>query len=148
MHATALPRLILSAALVALGACDGSDVGGNWVFTSLTKVYGAAGVAYRRPVLSPDGRKIVFASEADDASGEIYVMNADGAGLRRLTTGMDANPSWSPDGRRIAFASYRGGQAGSLVHDRERREAQAAHRSHPQRGPAFLQPLTQARTNG
>jgi Tol biopolymer transport system component len=89
-----------------------ADVGGNWVFTSLTKVYGAAGVAYRHPVLSPDGRKIVFASEIDDASGEIYVMNADGTGLRRLTTspGMDGNPSWSPDGRRIAFASYRGGQ--------------------------------------
>ena len=89
-----------------------ADVGGNWVFTSLTKVYGAAGVTYRRPVLSPDGRKIVFASEVNDPSGEIYVMNADGTGLRRLTTspGMDGNPSWSPDGRRIAFASYRGGQ--------------------------------------
>jgi TolB protein len=33
-------------------------------------------------------------------------MNADGSGLRRLTTlgGMQEEPAWSPDGRRIAFS--------------------------------------------
>jgi TolB protein len=88
--------------------------GGNWTFTGVTKVIGAAGVTYHRPVLSPDGRKIVFASQGDDPSDEIYVMNPDGTGLRRVTTspGMDGDPSWSPDGRRIAFASYRDGQLG------------------------------------
>ena len=34
--------------------------------------------------LSPDGRKIVFISERT-GSAQIYVMNADGSGLRRLT---------------------------------------------------------------
>jgi TolB protein len=86
--------------------------GGNWTFTGVTKVFGAAGVTYRRPVLSPDGRKIVFGIEDDDPAGEIYVMNADGTGLKRLTSssGVDTDPSWSPDGRRIAFASDRGGR--------------------------------------
>jgi TolB protein len=40
---------------------------------------------------------------------EIYVVNADGSGLRRLTRmrWSDEFPSWSPDGRMIAFASDR-----------------------------------------
>jgi TolB protein len=35
----------------------------------------------------------------------IYVINADGSGLRRLTDGMD--PAWSPDGAKVAFARWR-----------------------------------------
>jgi len=35
----------------------------------------------------------------------IYVINADGSGLRRLTDGMD--PAWSPDGQKVAFARWR-----------------------------------------
>jgi dipeptidyl aminopeptidase/acylaminoacyl peptidase len=37
--------------------------------------------------------------------GLLWVMNADGAGRRRLTTRPAAAPAWSPDGRSIAFAS-------------------------------------------
>ena len=38
---------------------------------------------------------------------EIYVMNADGSGSRRLThnRAFDGEPAWSPDGRKIAFQS-------------------------------------------
>jgi Tol biopolymer transport system component len=68
---------------------------------------------------SPDGRRIAFASVRDrngkrcwdqcQLFAELYVMNADGTGLKRLTRnrGHDHGPSWSPDGRRIAFASDR-----------------------------------------
>ena len=56
------------------------------------------------PAFSPDGRRIAFVSNRDQ-DNQIYVMNADGSGQRRLTRrpGNDFAPAWSPDGRRIAF---------------------------------------------
>jgi TolB protein len=64
-----------------------------------------AGVAFQiDPAWSPDGAKIAFAS-AREGSLDIYVMNADGTGTKRLTSAEagDAHPTWSPDGERIAF---------------------------------------------
>jgi Tol biopolymer transport system component len=43
--------------------------------------------------------------------GDIWVMNANGSGRRRLTRsgrGVDFDPSWSPDGRAIVFRTSRG----------------------------------------
>jgi TolB protein len=56
------------------------------------------------PAWSPDGSKIAFVSVRDDTP-EIYVMNADGSGLTRLTNNrsVDAEPNWSPDGSKIVF---------------------------------------------
>lgn len=52
---------------------------------------------------SASGRIAFYSSE------EIYVVNADGSSLSRLTDNADADryPSWSPDGSKIAFASGR-----------------------------------------
>ena len=64
------------------------------------------------PSWSPDGKRIAFQrhnTTAQPASASaIYVMNADGTRLRRLTPrSMDAsNPRWSRDGTRIAFNDY------------------------------------------
>ncbi len=57
--------------------------------------------------------KIAFDSDRD-GNREIYVMNADGTGLTRLTSGpaFDAEPAWSPDGTKIAFTSDRAGSRG------------------------------------
>ena len=63
------------------------------------------------PVYSPDGSKIAFYSARAGGLPEIYLINADGSGLSRLTLNeaADGFPAWSPDGRRIAFASERDG---------------------------------------
>jgi TolB protein len=61
---------------------------------------------------SPDGRRIAFSAIQDgDVDAEIFVMNADGSDVRRLTNNQlpDFGPSWSPDGKSIAFTSIRTG---------------------------------------
>jgi dipeptidyl aminopeptidase/acylaminoacyl peptidase len=71
-------------------------------------------------VWSPDGRQIAFARPRGRtgpgpccyaAHSDIYVMNADGSGTRKLTHNarQNAEPAWSPDGRKIAFRSTRNG---------------------------------------
>lgn len=64
------------------------------------------------PAPSPDGALIAF-ERGSDAGRDIYVMDANGSNVRRLTTepGADLDPSWSPDGRSIVFESQRDGNS-------------------------------------
>ncbi|HXD86650.1 MAG TPA: hypothetical protein VN641_09160 [Urbifossiella sp.] len=62
------------------------------------------------PAYSPDGRRIAFSSSRD-GTFDLYVMNANGSGVRRVVKldGMQMRPSWSPDGQRLAFTSNHAG---------------------------------------
>jgi dipeptidyl aminopeptidase/acylaminoacyl peptidase len=55
------------------------------------------------------GGKLVFMA---NSGGDIYIINADGSGLRRLTGGID--PALSPDGSQVAFARWIDIQRGAL----------------------------------
>jgi TolB protein len=63
------------------------------------------------PAWSPDGRTLAVALSRT-GNTQIFAVNADGSGLRRLTQGttIDTEPTYSPDGRWIYFTSDRGGQ--------------------------------------
>jgi dipeptidyl aminopeptidase/acylaminoacyl peptidase len=89
----------------------------------------ADGVGFNasEPSWSPDGTRIAFTRTISQAGNqpldeEIYVMNADGSNLVRLThnpstfvLANDLGPSWSPDGSQIVFSSHRDGQFGVHV---------------------------------
>ena len=62
------------------------------------------------PVYSPDGKRIAFGSDRD-GHFQIYIMQADGSDVRRVTNSpaADMRPAWSPDGKRLAFTSNRDG---------------------------------------
>jgi TolB protein len=64
------------------------------------------------PIWSPDGTKIAFTTNRD-GNPEIYVMNRDGTGVRRMTNhpGIDVSPTWSPTGGQLAWVSDRTGTA-------------------------------------
>jgi Tol biopolymer transport system component len=84
------------------------------------------------PAWSPDGTKIAFArpdigevvSFGDGSAGTpfyLYVMDADGTNVQRLTDGRfsDYSPAWSPDSTQIAFVRYGRKGAGLFVMNAE-----------------------------
>ena len=70
----------------------------------------------RKPRWSPDGERIAFVRYMDknqnQTSSELFIMNANGTNIQRLTDNnvRDHSLSWSPDGQRIVFTSLRSGR--------------------------------------
>ncbi|MEX1247665.1 MAG: DPP IV N-terminal domain-containing protein [Anaerolineales bacterium] len=71
-----------------------------------TQITHRAGGAWD-PVWSPDGTRILFASEVDGAP-QLFMINADGTDARQVTdfSGIRGRNDWSPDG--VTLATYRG----------------------------------------
>ena len=62
------------------------------------------------PVVSPDGRSVLFTSDAGSRF-ELYELDAATGKISRLTRVIGGNftPAYSPDGKKILFSSFRGG---------------------------------------
>jgi TolB protein len=60
--------------------------------------------------VSPDGSKVAMVL-SKSGSPNVWVCNADGTNLKRLTTGIeDSSPCWSPNGDWICFAAKKDGR--------------------------------------
>ena len=86
--------------------------GSDWEIYLLDLSNGVSYNLSRHPSddLDPRGRRmarqIAFSADRDsDAQPELYVMNADGGSVRRVSSGTGGyrNPSWSPDGAWLVF---------------------------------------------
>ena len=75
----------------------------------------SVGFTTKIPASTAASSKIVFHSERD-VNKQIYVMNADGSNLCKLSSGnsSDFNPGFSPDGSKILFLSNSGGLTNEL----------------------------------
>ena len=86
------------------------------------------------PSVSPDGQKLVFLSERDAYSIDLFLADAEtGQVLSKIYTNSDygdidaldfmvASGTWSPDGRFFAFTAYQKGRSVILVYDIETEE--------------------------
>jgi TolB protein len=73
--------------------------------TGERRVVASYGGSNFSPAASPDGSKVAMIL-SKDGRPDVYVANADGSNLKRLTTGVeDSSPCWSPDGQWICFAT-------------------------------------------
>ena len=83
----------------------------------------------REPSWSPDGGEIAFTSWRDDWNWDIYVIGADGQGLKRVTHDLayKSRPAFSPDGGRIAYMSEHEGFNHIYVVGADGRKSQEAY---------------------
>ena len=70
------------------------------------------GCASFAPTFTPDGKKILFASNKNNCDGrkfELFQINLDGSGLEQVTNfgGFTSFPEFSPDGKKLVFCSDR-----------------------------------------
>jgi dipeptidyl aminopeptidase/acylaminoacyl peptidase len=68
------------------------------------------------PIISPDGKQIIFVRQwvdekKDRYTGNLWIVDVQGQRVRELTHGTwsDSSPVWSPCGKKIAFLSDRSG---------------------------------------
>jgi len=70
------------------------------------------GSANFAPFFTPDGKKIIFASNIHDPKGydfDLFLIDTEGKNLEQITfsKGFDAFPMFSPDGKKLVFVSSR-----------------------------------------
>ena len=105
-------RTVLATAVREEGGEHGEQVIAIPLAGGAARALGPASARARSASFTADGRGIVFESDRESFR-DLYRADADGRGVRRLTSNREGNfdPAVSPDGRSIAFASSRDGDA-------------------------------------
>lgn len=101
--------------IIFFGAAIENGIGSNIFYaktdgTGLTQVTKDIGRS-SSPDVSRDGKRIAFSVENVAHKPQIYVMNADGSGVKALTnddTLAFYNPLWSPNGKKIVYYVEKG----------------------------------------
>ncbi|HEY3837421.1 MAG TPA: hypothetical protein VGL72_12650 [Bryobacteraceae bacterium] len=80
------------------------------------KVITDFGCASFAPTFTPDGKRILFASNKHDCDGrkfELFMVNLDGSGLTQVTAfgGFTSFPEFSPNGKTLVFCSDKGAKS-------------------------------------
>ncbi|MNS81541.1 translocation protein TolB [compost metagenome] len=67
---------------------------------------GPTGAMNVEPAVSPDGKQVAFSSDRSGRAPMVYVMDANGNNVKRITFAgqFNSTPAWSPDGKKIAFS--------------------------------------------
>jgi len=73
------------------------------------------GAANFCPFFTPDGKRLIFASNINDPKGrnfDLFLIKLDGTGMEQLTfdPSFDAFPMFSPDGKQLVWAGNRNGK--------------------------------------
>ncbi len=116
-----MSRLVFATTLSPVGDTDRGIFTAKPDGSDVKLVYDAPGVMDTGPAWSPDGR-IGFESDSNptgenpEGDREIFVVGADGTGIRQLTHNAehDEGPAFSPDGRMIAYSSGPDQQHGDI----------------------------------
>jgi len=85
---------------------DHPDIFYQNLSTGARRIFARYGGSNMSPAVSPDGNHVAMILSKDGWT-DVYVCNADGTELRRLTKSPqdESSPCWSPDGQWICFAS-------------------------------------------
>lgn len=98
------PSLSTDGKLLVYQSGNGSD-GEIWVKNLSNGEKLLLGKGYA-PMISPDGKQIVFARFSSNTESSLWVMNIDGSNATQLSTGKSEHvgcPCWSPDGNQIVY---------------------------------------------